>query len=353
MNPPVMSSALRLQTAMSHKEADRVPFLLPTIMQGAKLLGLSIEQYLDSPQAVAEGQLRLREHLRHDAVMGFLSAATEAAAFGADIHYSENGPPNAGAPSIKDPRDIDLLPVPEIDDHPGLLKTLEVIKTLARESNGEFPVMAAVVSPFSLPIMQMGFGPYIELIYDDQPRFWRLMETNIRFVVRWANAQLEAGATAISYADPMSSATVIPPPLFLQTGWVVAQRTLPQINGPMALSLASGRGLPILKDIIPLGFVGVSASILEDLSLVKAQCANKLTVMGNLNGIEMVNWTPEIAQQKVKQALRDAAPGGGFVLTDNHGEIPWQVPDEVLVAIRDAVEQWGNYPLEWLDEDSQ
>lgn len=42
--------------------------------------------------------------------------------------------------------------------------------------------------------------------------------------------------------------------------------------------------------------------------------------------------------------------GGGFILSDNHGEIPWQVPDEVLMAISEAVHKWGRYPLTWIDE---
>ena len=37
--------------------------------------------------------------------------------------------------------------------------------------------------------------------------------------------------------------------------------------------------------------------------------------------------------------------GGGFILADNHGEIPWQVPDGVLTAIAQAVARWGRYPL--------
>jgi len=59
----------------------------------------------------------------------------------------------------------------------------------------------------------------------------------------------------------------------------------------------------------------------------------------------MRRWTQEQAEAKVKEALAKAGPGGGFILSDNHGEIPWQVPDEVLLAISEAVHIWGQYPL--------
>jgi uroporphyrinogen decarboxylase len=35
------------------------------------------------------------------------------------------------------------------------------------------------------------------------------------------------------------------------------------------------------------------------------------------------------------------------VLSDGHGEIPLQVPDETLHAIADAARRWGRYPIDW------
>jgi len=92
-------------------------------------------------------------------------------------------------------------------------------------------------------------------------------------------------------------------------------------------------------------------SALEDLRAVKQVCRNRLTVLGNLNGIAMRHWTSEIAEQHVKDAIARAGRGGGFILSDNHGEIPWQVPDSVLLAIGAAVRKWGRYPLDWVPDE--
>ncbi|MCI5160351.1 MAG: methylcobamide--CoM methyltransferase MtbA, partial [Candidatus Electrothrix sp. AUS1_2] len=82
-----------------------------------------------------------------------------------------------------------------------------------------------------------------------------------------------------------------------------------------------------------------------DLAELKRACRGRLTVLGNLNGIEMRRWTPQQAAEKVRKAIDQAGAGGGFILSDNHGEIPWQVGEEVLLAISDAVHTWGVYPL--------
>ena len=113
--------------------------------------------------------------------------------------------------------------------------------------------------------------------------------------------------------------------------------------------MASGRCLPIVDDIAQTGPAVIGTSTLEDLADLKAACRGKLTVLGNLNGIEMARWTPQQAEENVKEAIAKAAPGGGFILSDNHGEIPWQVPDETLMAISEAVRTWGHYPLTWIE----
>jgi uroporphyrinogen decarboxylase len=209
-----------------------------------------------------------------------------------------------------------------------------------------------VISPFSLPVMQMGFEAYLVLMHEDEPRFEKLMRVNEEFTTTWANAQLAAGAGAISYSDPVSSPSIVERELYLRTGFPIACRTLARIRGACATSFASGRILPIVDDIARTGTVAVGASALEDLAATKAACRGRLAVMGNLNAIEMRTWSPEAAEARVKDAIAKAGPGGGFILTDNHGEIPWQVPDEVLLAVSEAVYQWGRYPLDWVNRNA-
>ncbi len=64
----------------------------------------------------------------------------------------------------------------------------------------------------------------------------------------------------------------------------------------------------------------------------------------------MRRWTAADAERAVKRAIALAGPGGGFILGDNHGEIPLQVPDETLLAMRQAVDRWGQYPLDWIKD---
>ncbi len=346
-----MSCAERVGAALGHGEPDRVPYFLTTTMHGARAVGVSLSEYFARPELVIEGQVRMQRRYRSDFLYGILYAALEVEAFGGEVIHREDGPSNAGRPILAEPAAIDSLEPPDVASSAPLQRALDVISGLAAASKGEVPVVGAVVSPFSLPIMQMGFEGYLRLLWLDERRFWDLMAVNEEFCVAWANAQLEAGATALGYFDPVSSTTITAPAVYRKTGKVVASRTLARIAGPTATHFASGRCLPVLDDIATTGTAMVGVSALEDLAEIKARCTGKLVVAGNLNGIEMRRWTPDEAEANVKEAIRRAGPGGGFVLADNHGEIPLQVPEETLDAITAAVDRWGRYPLDWVDEE--
>lgn len=76
-------------------------------------------------------------------------------------------------------------------------------------------------------------------------------------------------------------------------------------------------------------------------------------MVGNLDALAMRHWTPAEAEAQVKRAIAQAGAGGGFVLSDNHGEIPFLVEEEVIAAISAAVQKWGRYPLDWVEAHAQ
>lgn len=340
-----MTSMERVMTALQFKEPDRVPLFLLLTMHGARELGMSIRDYFSSGENVALGQMMLLKKYGHDCVYPFFYAPVEVEARGGEVIYRDDGPPNSGEPIIKKYDDIMKLKQVSVKDSPPLVKVLKAIELLKSEAGDQVPIIGVVMSPFSVPVMQMGFDRYIELMYENEAYFNKLMEINEEFCVEWANAQLDAGAAAICYFDPVSSTSIIPRSKYLETGFKIAKRTIGRIKGPTATHMASGRCFEITGDLAETGTAAVGVSVDEDLSILKSRCRGRLSIIGNLNGIEMRRWSAEKARDTVRQAIVDAGAGGGFILSDNHGEIPFQVPEEVLFSITEAVEQFGYYPL--------
>ncbi len=341
-----MNSMERVMTALSYKEPDRVPIFLNLTITGAKELEMSIKDYFSSADNVVKGQLLMKNKYSNDMVTAFLYSAAEIEAWGGEVIFYEDGPPNSGEPFIKKIEDIFKMEIPNINNIAGLLKGLEIIKKLKKIVNEDTPIIGAVTAPFSLPVMQMGFEKYLELIYFRKDEFNQLMKINEEFCVAWANAQLEAGATAISYANPLASPTIVERDTYISTGFEVARKTIARIRGPVATNLASGIALPVMMDLIKTGTKAVAVSVKDNIDEAKRIANKKVAMIGNLDAIDMVNWDKEKTRKEVKELIKKAAPGGGFILSDNHGEIPWQVTENVLLEIAETVKEYGTYPIQ-------
>jgi uroporphyrinogen decarboxylase len=341
-----MTPMERVTAALAFHEPDRVPFFLLLTMHGARALGLGIREYFAKPEHVVRAQLLMQAKYRHDCLYPFFYAALEVEAFGGRVIYSENGPPNVGCPIIERPASIRDLKPPAVAGSDCLAKALAAISGLKQKSGDDIPIIGVVVSPFSMPVMQMGMEAYLLLMYEQPGLFWQLMEINTEFCIQWANAQLAAGATAICYFDPMSSPDMIPPELYRETGFLLACRTLAAIEGPTATHLASARCLPLMEDLFKTGTNIVCPGPGEELARVKEACAGRMAVLGNLNSVEMRRWSAGEAAERVQWLISAAAAGGGFILAESHGEIPYQVPEKTLMAIAKTVHARGQYPLQ-------
>jgi uroporphyrinogen decarboxylase len=346
-----MTSMERVLAALSHQEPDRVPLMLLFSLYGARERQISVKDYFSDAELVIKTQLLLQEKYRSDCLYSFAYAALETEAWGGEVVFVDDGPPNSGEPLLDRLDDIPGLTLPELADSPGLLRILDITQGLKQAVGDSIPIIGVVMSPFSLPVMQLGFEPYLELLYFRPELFARLMALNSAFCVNWANAQLAAGATAIFYFNPLASPTIIEKATYLKTGYPLDCQTLAKIKGPTATHLASGITLPVLDEIIASKTAMIGFSQGDDVALLKARAGNRIALLGNLNGIEMINWTTAKAREKVTSLIRQAAPGGGFLLSDSHGEIPYQVPPQVLSTITETVAEWGQYPLNGIGGD--
>ncbi|NMA55462.1 MAG: methylcobamide--CoM methyltransferase MtbA [Firmicutes bacterium] len=346
MKARTMTSFERVTTALNQREPDQVPLFLFLSLYGAKEMGMSVQKYFSQPDHVVTAQLKMKAKYRHDCLYAFFYAAIEIEAMGGEVVYTDCGPPNTGQPVIKSSSKIKTLDLPRVRTNRCLIRVLEVIQQLKAKVGTGDPIIGVVMSPFSLAALQLGLGKYLELLYFDRHSFRTLMQKNSVFCIEWANAQLEAGADAICYFNPLASPDLIERKTYLNTGYPIDKLTLSQINGPTAMHLASGMTLPVVKDIIDTGAAVLGFSSQDDLDQIKQETYPNICLLGNLNGLEMVHWNTDQARQQVRLIIDKVGPGGSLILADNHGEIPWQVPEKILLAISEAVQHYGRYPLD-------
>jgi uroporphyrinogen decarboxylase len=334
----------RVGAVLQHKLPDCVPVFPVLLMQGAEEMGLDLQTYFSRGDYLAEGQLRLLDKFGHDCVFGFPHVVEDITAFGAEIVYYRNGPPSPGSMRIESYSDLDTLIVPDPYETPMLVETLKAIELLAREVGGTVPVIGACIAPFSLPSMLMGTEAWMELLFFEEESLRQdvmayFLDITTKFCARWANAQLKAGANVVVLADGMASASVLNRQQFIDLALPVVKTIVPKINGTV-IHEGVGNLNPMLDLLPDTGVVGVMLTCDDDLAQAKTMVGDQVTLIGNLNNIELLRWTPEQMAAYAGAALKAAAPGGGFILGAQGPEIPLGVSDEVIHAMVQAGHNW-------------
>jgi hypothetical protein len=149
-----MTSLERVLTALGHREPDRVSLFLLLTMHGAQGLGLSIETYFSRSEYVIEGQLRLRRKDRNACFYSFSYASAETKAWGGDVLYADDGPPNAGRPIIRTPEQAEapFKAVIAAAGHGG--------KFILSDNHGEIPCQVPEGTLLAISEAVHRWGPY-------------------------------------------------------------------------------------------------------------------------------------------------------------------------------------------------
>jgi uroporphyrinogen decarboxylase len=136
----------------------------------------------------------------------------------------------------------------------------------------------------------------------------------------------------------------------LQKVWDVAKEQLLAQNPRGKIMLHScGSIIPFLPDFVEMGLdvidpIQVSAKGM-DTAEIKAAVGDELSFHGAIDTQQVLPFgTPEEVYAEVRQRILDLGPGGGYILAPVHN-VQGDVPAENLVAMREAVEEFGYYPL--------
>jgi uroporphyrinogen decarboxylase len=83
-----------------------------------------------------------------------------------------------------------------------------------------------------------------------------------------------------------------------------------------------------------------------DLARLKANYGRKIVFNGAIDSRRvLIEGDPELVRRKTREVLRIMAPGGGFIAGASHDYILEETPVENVLAMFDAIEEFGSYPI--------
>lgn len=107
---------------------------------------------------------------------------------------------------------------------------------------------------------------------------------------------------------------------------------------------------PLIEDFIEIGVdilnpIQTSAGKMSDLASLKAKYGDRIVFCGAVDTHRVLPFgTPDEVRQEVKRVIQALGPGGGFMLGSVHTVMD-DVPAQNVLAMVDAVQEYGRYPL--------
>jgi uroporphyrinogen decarboxylase len=105
---------------------------------------------------------------------------------------------------------------------------------------------------------------------------------------------------------------------------------------------------PLIPDLIAAGLDGLHAVQPScagmDLAALKRDFGGRILFNGAIDSHHvLIKGTPKIVRQKTREVLDIMKPGGGYVAGASHDSILEETPVENIVAMFDAVQEYGKY----------
>ncbi|MBU4211378.1 MAG: hypothetical protein KKD33_02205 [Verrucomicrobia bacterium] len=92
------------------------------------------------------------------------------------------------------------------------------------------------------------------------------------------------------------------------------------------------------------GYEGTQASAGMDMKRLKERVGKRLTLWGGVTNENLIGGTPDQVREDARYAIKWGAPGGGFIYGASHS-LAVGTKRENLMAMKEAREQWGHYPI--------
>jgi len=332
----------RVTATMQGQPADQRPFVPLLSLYGAKLNRCPLDVYYRDPAAYARGQAAVVDMFHPDVLVAPFALVGLGEAFGGELRFFADQPPNLARSAIRSIDDWDRLCVPDIDSHPSLTYFREALRMIASAHGHETIIAAPMLGPFDLPIMVLGLNGWLETVLARPQEIPRVMEVTGPFFLRWVSAALADGANAVVLPSPFLLATIITRDLAESIVVPTLRDIYAQLPCPVLLHCVGAPFLPLLDILVELPNVGGTVVDEEDdLSAARKILGPERVLFGGLDGGRIWRRSPEelrITTRKILEAQRDDPR---FVFATVGPDVAWQTSTEQIQSIQETIAEFG------------
>ncbi len=247
---------------------------------------------------------------------------------------------------IKSPADLAAFSAP----NPGKAGRLDEIRNGIREAKGELAILGGITGPFTTAWMLLGYERLCHWIYEYPELVKRIFRIAVDYYQNAADQMMNLGVDAIMVAEDLgySNGLFWSPVLYQEHLFPFLKELIGGIRSrgvPVVLH-CDGNINEILEDLVAMGIEAlnpIERKACMDIEHVKRVWGKRIALIGNLDLVHILpKGSPGEVASHVKDLIETVGKNGGYIVASEHS-LNQNVPLENILAIRDAVREFGAY----------
>ncbi len=282
-----MTGRERILAMTDGKPVDHLPFMPITMMFAAEQANVRYLNYATEFQVLVESQLRVAEKFNIDYVNTMSDPAGEAADCGAAVTFYPDQPPALDEANalLTDKNRLTTLRVPNPWEGRRMHNRLKAIALYKQRLGNEKLIEGWVEGPCAQAADLRGINALMLDFYDDPAFVKDLFDFILDLEVRFARAQVDAGADMIGIGD--AAASLIGPRLYEEFVWPYEKKMVESITamGARARLHICGNTRQLLGRMGDLDCHVIDLDFLSPVSEARQKVGSSTVLLGNIDPV--------------------------------------------------------------------
>ena len=323
-----MNSRERVLAHIEGQPVDRLPLMPITMMLACQGIGARYRDYCTDYRVLVEGQIHVAETYGFDYVNTMSDPAREAADCGAAIEYFENQPVAIleDQALLTEKTTLATLKIPDPLGGGRMHNGIRAIGLFKERVGNEKMVEGWVEGPIAEASDLRGINTLMTDYYDDADFVHALAAFTVDNALKFATAQIEAGADIIGLGD--AAASLVGRELYDEFVFPHEQKLIDGIHaagGKVRLHIC-GRTIQLADALAKLGCEIVDLDTLVDLRAARTAMGDRQVLLGNIHTVNVVkNGTVDDVRRELAKCRADA---GAAWIAGAGCELPRHSPPE-------------------------
>lgn len=334
-----MNGMERVLGTIAGEALDRRAFAPVLSLYGARLTGTRLADHYTDAAAYARGAAAVRETFAPDVLFAPFTFAGIGEAFGSEIRWYDDQPPNVQRPALDSAARWQDLRIPHPWDHPRIAFLREAVARMASDARGEVPIAVPLPSPVDLPALVMGFDAWMEAVLFEPEEARAVTDDCASLFVRLGNELLAAGGALLVVPSGLTAPHVMTRALTERFAVPALAAAFSRLTGPVVLHHIGARMLGTLDLVAGLpGVVGFAIDEADDPARAREILGPGKVLLAGPTGPALPATAPGELEGRCRRLLEGLRADPRLVLFTAGADVPLDTPPDRIHALRRAAE---------------